>query len=1161
MEVKEMGKKLKTKTSLNKLVLAFLQGVSLSGVMMGALLSQSGLATPKPSETGFVQKAGFFPHQSSIIAQNSSSPEADRLLQEGVQLLQQGTAESLRAALEKLEAARQLYRAAGDAKKEALTLLVMGKINDDLGEKQKALEFYNQALTLTRTVGDKWGEATTLNNIGSMHFNQGEKQKALEFYNQALPLRRAVGDKQGEAGTLNNIGGVYSSLGEKQQALEFYNQALPLFRAVGDKGGEAMTLNNIGAVHDDLGEMQQALEFYNQALLLRRAVGDKRGEAGTLNNIGLVYHSQGDKQKALEFYSQALPLIRAVGDKGGEATTLNNIGGVHSDGGEKQKALEFFNQALLLRRAVGDKGGEAGTLNNIGGVHSDGGEKQKALEFYNQALPLFRAVGDRRGEATTLSNIGLVYSDLGEKQKALEFFNQALPLLLAVGDRGGEAATLNSIGSVYYSLGEKQKALEFFNQALPLKRAVGDRGGEATTLNNIGGVYSFLGEKQKALEFYHQALPLFQAVGDRGGQAATLNNIGSAHYSRGEQQQALEFYNQALPLRRAVEDRGGEAVTLNNIGTVYSDLGEKQKALELFNQALPLTRAVGDRGGEATILGNFADLRRSQGNLTEALTDIEAAIAIIEDLRTKIGSQELRQSYFATVQDYYQFYIDLLMQLHQQNPSQGYDAKALHASERSRARSLLELLTEAGANIRQGVDPQLLQQEQNLQQRFNAAEYQRSQLTKGQYTQQQFDELKAQSDSLRNQLQELQAKIRVTSPGYASLKYPQPLNLEQIQQQVLDEDTLLLEYSLGEDRSYLWAVTKNSIASYVLPKQSEIKAVAESFREAVTKDSTASVESGLALSQMLLTPVASQLGKKRLLIVGDGVLQYVPFAALPIPSSPTAPLLVENEIVTLPSASTIAIQRQQLQNRSPVPKTVAVLADPVFDKDDPRLTKTPPQESPETLNNSALTRATRNLGLGQIGPEFSRLEYTRTEAQKILALVPESQRLQALDFNASLPQVTNPNLSQYQIVHLATHGILDSVNPELSGVVLSLFNGQGNPQDGFLRLHDIFNLNLPAELVVLSACQTGLGKQVSGEGLVGLTRGFMYAGARRVVVSLWSVNDVATSEVMAKFYQKMLSQGKNPILALREAQLEMFNSGQWQSPYYWAAFTVQGDWR
>ncbi|WP_017718769.1 CHAT domain-containing protein [Kamptonema formosum] len=1102
MEVEGMGKKLKQKTSQDKLVLAFLQGVSLSGVIMGALLSESGLATPNPSETGFVQKAGSlgesrfcrdalaieiaaiqtkpacagfhepvspltswkeadkislagtlsagiekwdatgsFSHQSSIIAQTSSSPEADRLLQEGVQLFKQGTAESLRAALEKWEAARQLYRAAGDKGNEAVTLVGMGSINDDLGE----------------------------------------KRKALEFYNQALPLLRAVGDRGGEATTLTNIGLVYSSLGEKQKALEFYNQALPLVRAVGDRGGEA----------------------------------------ATLNNIGLVYNSLGEKQKALEFLNQALPLRRAVGDRQGEATTLNNIGGVYSSLGEKQKALEFFNQALPLKRAVGDRGGEATTLNNIGFVYNSLGEKQKALEFYNQALPLTRAVGDRGGEATTLNNIGGVYESLGEKQKALEFYNQALPLLRAVGDRGGEAATLNNIGFVYNSLGEKQKALEFYNQALPLLRAVGDRRGEAMTLNNIGGVYSSLGEKQKA----------------------------------------LKFLNQALPLTRAVGDRGGEAGTLNNIGRMYDSLGEKQKALEFYNQALPLFRAVGDRQGEATTLSNFAYLRRNQGNLTEALTDIEAAIAIIEDLRTKIGSQELRQSYFATVQNYYQFYIDLLMQLHQQNPSQGYDAKALHASERSRARSLLELLTEAGANIRQGVDPQLLQQEQNLQQRLNAVENQRYQLTKGQYTQEQVDELKAQSDSLLNQFKELQAKIRVTSPRYANLKYPDPLNLEQIQQQVLDEDTLLLEYSLGEDRSYLWAVTKNSIASYVLPKQSEIEAAAESFREAVTKDSKASVESGLPLSQMLLTPVASQLGKKRLLIVGDGVLQYVPFAALPIPFSPTAPLVVQNEIVTLPSASTIAIQRQQLQNRSPVPKTVAVLADPVFDKDDPRLTKTPPQESPETLNNSALTRATRNLGLGQSGPEFSRLEYTRTEAQKILALVPESQRLQALDFNASLPQATDRNLSQYQIVHLATHGVLDPVNPELSGVVLSLLNEQGQPEDGFLRLHDIFNLNLPAELVVLSACKTGLGKQVRGEGLVGLTRGFMYAGARRVVVSLWSVNDVATSEVMAKFYQKMLNQGKNPIQALREAQLEMFHSGQWQSPYYWAAFTVQGDWR
>ncbi|MEP0776317.1 tetratricopeptide repeat protein [Microcoleus sp. ZQ-A2] len=1223
-----------------------------------------------------------------IAQQPANSDAAQQVLQEGIQLFQRGTAESLRQAIPKFERAAILYHQAGNKRSEALSLGYIGYIYNSLGEKQKALELFNQALPLFRAVGDRGVEASTLNGIGSVYDSLGEKQKALEYYNQALPLFRAVGDRGGEAATLDGIGSVYDSLGEMQKALEFYDQALPLRRAVGDRGGEATTLANIGLVYDSLGEKQKALEYYNQALPLFRAVGDRGGEATTLNNIGSVYDSLGEMQKALEFYDQALPLRRAVGDRGGEATTLANIGLVYDSLGEMQKALEYYNQALPLLRAVGDRGGEATTLNNIGSVYNSLGEKQKALEFYNQALPLLRAVGDRGGEAATLNNIGSVYDSLGEMQKALEYYNQALPLRRAVGDRGGEATTLANIGLVYDSLGEMQKALEYYNQALPLRRAVGDRGGEAVTLNNIGSVYNSLGEKQKALEFYNQALPLLRAVGDRGVEATTLNNVGGVFDSLGEPQKALEFYNQALLLSRAVGDRGGEAVTLTNIGSVYDDLGEKQKALEFYNQALPLLRAVGDRGGEATTLYNVAFLQRSQGNLKQALTLMENSITIFEDLRTKIGSQELRASYFATVQGYYEFYIDLLMQLHQQNPSQGYDALALHASERARARSLLELLTEANANIRQGVDPKLLEQERTLQQQLNALERRRHELSSSQYTQQQLDEIKQQSQSLLTQLDQLEAQIRVTSPRYAALKYPEPLNLQQIQQQVLDDDTLLLEYSLGKDRSYLWAVSKTSITSYVLPKRSEIEAAAQTFRQSLTPNSAANLETGLPLTQMLLAPVANQLGNKRLLIVGDGALQSVPFAALPIPGNikmsvshsshrdindsegfsfllsprpeindtvgelrkghtplkinvdvgakhsgdqfcystkifvsecfalppssqgeafvkinpglvaksghecfaPTescmrgitpnqfanniiprrvadtnasnsyTPLLVQNEIITLPSASTVAIQRRQLHNRPTAAKKLAVVADPIFALNDPRFSTTS-QQTPETPTNSALNRATRNLGLGDSAKVLDRLQYTGTEAKKILALVPEKQRLQALDFNASRTTATDPNLAQYQIIHLATHGLLDPINPELSGIVLSLYDQQGKSQDGFLRLHDIFNLNLPAELVVLSACETGLGKDVKGEGLVGLTRGFMYAGSRRVVVSLWSVNDVATSEVMAKFYQKMLQEGQNPVSALRSAQLEMWKSQQWQSPYYWAAFTVQGDWR
>ncbi|MEX6776758.1 tetratricopeptide repeat protein, partial [Limnospira fusiformis NRMCF6962] len=440
-------------------------------------------------------------------------------------------------------------------------------------------------------------------------------------------------------------------------------------------------------------------------------------------------------------------------------------------------------------------------------------------------------------------------------REALEKLQAARELYRAAGDKGNEAFTLLGMGRINSDLGEKQTALDYLNQALPLLRAVEDRRGEATTLNNIGHVYSSLGEKQTALDYYNQALPLSRAVEDRGGEAATLSNIGAVYSSLGEKQTALDYYNQALPLRRAVEDRGGEANTLNNIGAVYSSLGEKQTALDYLNQALPLFRAVEDREGEANTLTNMASLQRSQGELTEALVNMEKAINLTEELRSLAPPGELRQTFFSTVQDRYQLYIELLMELHQQNPQKGYDALAFHASERSRARRLLELLAEAGANIREGVDPQLLQQEQSLIQQFNAIEHQRYELTRGQFTTAQIDALTTQSQSLINQLNQLQTQIRVVSPNYANLQYPQPLNLEQVQQQVLDDDTLLLQYYLGEERSFLWAVTKDSITSYILPNSTEIEAVATPYREAINLDNTTTVAQGLALSEILIAPV------------------------------------------------------------------------------------------------------------------------------------------------------------------------------------------------------------------------------------------------------------------------------------------------------------------
>src|SRR6476469_1016821 len=953
-------------------------------------------------------------------------------------------------------------------------------------------------------------------------------------------------------------------------AIAKYEEALKLYREAGDRRKEALTLNKIGAVYSDLGETQKALENYSQSLPLSRAAGDRSLEAITLNNIGQVYSNLGETQKALENYSQSLPLTRAVSNRSMEAITLSNIGSVYADLGEKQKALEYYSQSLPLSRAVGDRRGEAVTLSSIGNVYSELGEKQKALENYSQSLPLYREVGDRRGEATTLNSIGLVYSDLGEKQKALDYYSQSLPLRRAVGNRRGEAVTLNNLGNVYSELGEKQKALDYLSQSLPLSRAVGDRRGEAVTLNNIGQVYSELGEKQKALEYFSQSLPLRRAVGDRGGEAATLNNLGNVYSELGEKQKALEYYSQSLPLSRAIGDRSGEAATLNNIGSVYSELGEKQKALEYYSQSLPLSRAVGDRSGEATILSNIAYVKRDQNNLTEALNDIESSLKIIENLRTKIASPELRSSYFATVQNYYEFYIDLLMQLHKTHPQSGYDTKALEASERSRARSLLELLQESNANIREGISPDLLQQEKSLQLQLDAIEKQRIEaISRPNPNQTKIAEIDKQRLALLEQYQQIQSGIRTASPRYAALTQPQPLTLPEIQKQILNDNTILLQYSLGKDRSYLWVVTSTGLTSYELPKRADIETTAVAFRTAVTSPTQRDIpkkvaEASANLGKLILQPAAAKLGNKRLLIVPDGVLHYTPFSALTLPQTAgqntNVPLITEHEIINLPSASSLAILRQNSGDRTPASKTLAILADPVFSPDDERIKGKITQATTEKLeaNNLGLNRSLR---ASEIAWPPKRLPFTRQEAQTISSLFPSASSSQIFDFDASRTTATDGNLVNYQIIHLATHGLANSKNPELSGIVMSMVDDKGNIVNGFLRLTDIFNLKLAANLVVLSACQSGMGQNVKGEGMVGLTRGFMYAGAQRVAVSLWSVDDEGTAVLMQKFYQKMVQQKLAPAAALRAAQIEMMQQEKWKSPYYWAAFNLQGEWK
>jgi CHAT domain-containing protein/predicted negative regulator of RcsB-dependent stress response len=805
----------------------------------------------------------------------------------------------------------------------------------------------------------------------------------------------------------------------------------------------------------------------------------------------------------------------------------------------------------------------------LGSAQTNLGELEQALESYQQTLQLYQEQNDRHSQVLTLRALAEVYTKLGQYQEAIDSTQDALSLCEDVCQDGGyrqvKADVLNTMGLIFVKLGDPHQALVRYEEALKIVKEVGNVQGEAATLNNMGNVEADLGDSQKALETYNLALPIAQKLSDRRREAATLNNIGFVYAQQQQYSQCLETYQKALPLWQALGDRSGEASTLTNIGVAYANLGDATKALDFYHQALPLRQAVGDRRGEATTLYRLAQLERDRGNNAESLTRVTEAINIIESLRTNVQSEELRTSFFASVQEPYEFYIDLLMQLHQQQPDAGYDASALHASERSRARALLEVLAQSGTDIHQGINPQELRdKERRLQQQIAALAQQQVNLLNSTHTEEQAEAIETELQTLFQELDIVQGELRIHSPNYAALTQPNPLTLAEIQKQVLDQDTMLLEYSLGEKRSYLWAVTNESLTSYELPPKVEIEAAIGAFRRVITsprqRTDLAAIEPTITnLSQKVLAPVAEKLGNKRLVVVADGALQYIPFAALSV-SAEYKPLMLDREIVNLPSASTLAVLRSYIEQRERPPKTIALIADPVFAKDDERLQDViAPQgiisaSRPHTL----LLASARDMGLA-IPP--ARLPGTEKEAEAILSLVPESEKLQAFGFDANRQVATSPDLDRYRLLHFATHGFLNSTHPELSGLVLSLVDHEGNPQDGFLRLHDVYNLKLSADLVVLSACQTGLGKDVRGEGIIGLTRGFMYAGVPRLAVSLWSVDDQGTAALMSAFYQKMLQDNLTPAAALRQAQIELWQNPEWQSPYYWSAFGLQGEWR
>jgi len=816
---------------------------------------------------------------------------------------------------------------------------------------------------------------------------------------------------------------------------------------------------------------------------------------------------------------------------------------------ERRRALATYDEALALSRLVTDPKGQCDALLLRSSVLFEIGEIDAAFAAADQARQIAHEAGERWLEAEALAHITRVHFNQRRLDADIDTAQQAISLYEAVDDRKGEHVVLQNLALAYGVFGEHRTTVELLERVLAFARATGEREGEAFTLAGLGRAMLDLGNLPKALQLQEQALATARAAGLQAIEGIFLGNVGIVQEALGRHTDALTTFHALLDFARHVGSSSREAEARYRIGAVHGQLGHDREAREWIASSLPGFRAAGDTTGEAGALADLTRIDRHEGNLTAAREHIEEALDLYETARSRIPSEEFRASFLAARFRNYELAIDVLMEMHRRNPTAGFDTAAFVTSERARARSLLDLLGGETRDLQADAGAERLERQQKAETALKAAAERQLALLARPHTREEAMQAEAAVDRHARTAREARAATRASSPRLSAMT-PPGLTLEDVQRDLLDSDSALLEYFLGETRSLVWIVTRSSVRVIDLPKRAAIEAVARRAYGQLSTRSGVDDGSRASLARLVLAPVEREL-PARVLIVADGILQYIPFEALPI--STGQPFVNSHTVAYLPSASTLAAIRRAHHSHERVSRPAAVLADPVYSPDDPRVSSHGGRSSARPASVVLAERSATEAGI-----QFDRLYSSRREATTIRELAGGTV-LEALDFEASRETAMGPAVANARIVHFATHGLLNARHPELSGLVLSLVDAQGRPQNGFLAVGDIFDLRLHADLVVLSACETALGADVRGEGFVGLTRAFFFAGTEAVIASLWRVSDAATAALMKEFYRRLLVYKMSPAAALRASQLTLRRMPKWRQPYFWAGFVLQGE--
>jgi CHAT domain-containing protein/Tfp pilus assembly protein PilF len=982
-----------------------------------------------------------------------------------------------------------------------------------------------------------------------------------------------------------------------RRAITEFDTATLMWASLSDTSHAAAAMIKAGDVCFLLSDYPEARKRFEGAAELSSKRGDRMSEGRALSRLARLYSYTGDNRKAERTVNKALELLQPrqanltpiAANAYGEA--LSVMAEVAYAKGNFSKSRSQFESARQL--LSGNRKSKARTHLFSGYIAGSIGQLEKAAQEISQAQALFQASGDNAGVGLARTAMGLFHAFKGEGDQAIRIHGDAISIFQVIGDRHSQAIALTALGQSYEARNALPEALDNYERALRLFEEIGGFDLVANALLKVATVHRVKENFEQALSLYKRSLALSRAAKKTRTEALTLDDIAVVYDAQGRTEEALKQYR---IIQKFYEDSGdvrGQAVALNTYGGFLFRRDQTQRALELFSRALPLSERVGDAGTFLTTLYNLARAHLRLGSYKAAFSFIDRSIKRIEELRGSVGSPEARAVYFSAVRRHYELWADALMQLHRARPNEGHDAKALLVSDQSRARSLLDLLSESTGDLRVGAAAELLERERELRGLILKQALYQMELSLNPKDSTEVAEVANEISQLLAEYQEIQAQLRDQNPHVMPLHSFEPTSIEQIQTELRDSDTVLLQFALGDERSYLWAVTADSLRSYELParkiiedaarkvyalstaRQIPVETIKGDYKAYVEAQDNALPEKASRLSEMLLGTVSEQLGNRKLLIVAEGALQSISFDALPTPGTQlTGPnnwdayvnswLINTHEISFLPSISTLLAIRSAKHSLSSPDRTVAVIADPVFSGNDERVRPGPitpivAGAASEPQPDGSAERDLRGLSGVSRANTLSRLTYSSAEADAISAAAPSGTTMIAKGFAANRETAMSSRLGEYQIIHFATHGFLDSEHPELSGIVLTMVDPKGVRQNGLMPLHDIYSLQLSAELTVLSACQTALGKDISGEGLVGLTHSFMSAGSKSVVASLWKVDDRATADLMPRLYESLLQQGMSTGAALRAAKLKTMKEKQWRAPYFWAGFVLQGE--